>query len=75
MGVQVHAGPSWSAVWVVIWLPQGPLSVADSATAFGAQSSSQLSQMLTAEAGMPTQPCCDAGEGQAQSCHRAVGRR
>uniref|UniRef100_A0ABK0LC11 Cytoplasmic tRNA 2-thiolation protein 2 n=1 Tax=Rattus norvegicus TaxID=10116 RepID=A0ABK0LC11_RAT len=48
---------------------------ADSATAFGAQSSSHLSQMLTAEAGTPTRPCCGAGEGQTQSCHRAVGRR
>ncbi|XP_032743617.1 cytoplasmic tRNA 2-thiolation protein 2 isoform X3 [Rattus rattus] len=47
---------------------------ADSATAFGAQSSSHLSQMLTAEAGTPTRPCC-AGEGQTQSCHRAVSRR
>lgn len=24
---------------------------------------------------MPTQPCCAAGEGQAQSCHREVGKR
>lgn len=30
--------------------------------------------MLTAEAGTPTRPCC-AGEGQTQSCHRAVSRR
>lgn len=51
------------------------IDTADSATAFGAQSSSHLSQMLTAEAGMPTQPCCGAGEGQTQSCHRAVGKR
>ncbi|GAB1293755.1 Cytoplasmic tRNA 2-thiolation protein 2 [Apodemus speciosus] len=51
------------------------IDTADSATAFGAQSSSHLSQMLTAEAAMPTQPCRGAGEGQAQSCHRAVGTR
>ncbi|CAO2609625.1 Cytoplasmic tRNA 2-thiolation protein 2, partial [Lemmus lemmus] len=46
------------------------IDTADSATAFGAQSSSHLSQMLPAEAGIPTTPCCGAGEGQAQSCHR-----
>ncbi|ERE77828.1 cytoplasmic tRNA 2-thiolation protein 2 [Cricetulus griseus] len=51
------------------------IDTADSATAFGAQSSSHLSQMLPAEAGMPTPPNCGAGEGQAQSCHRGVGRR
>ncbi|XP_051025227.1 cytoplasmic tRNA 2-thiolation protein 2 isoform X2 [Acomys russatus] len=51
------------------------IDTADSATAFGAQSSSHLSQMLPAEAGMPTPPCCGAGEGQAQSCQRAVGGR
>ncbi|CAO2609629.1 Cytoplasmic tRNA 2-thiolation protein 2 [Lemmus lemmus] len=51
------------------------IDTADSATAFGAQSSSHLSQMLPAEAGIPTTPCCGAGEGQAQSCHRGVGRR
>lgn len=51
------------------------IDTADSATAFGAQSSSHLSQMPSAEAGMPTQPCCAAGEGQAQSCHREVGKR
>lgn len=31
--------------------------------------------MLTAEAGTPTQPCCGAGEGQTQGCHKAVSRR
>ncbi|XP_052022765.1 cytoplasmic tRNA 2-thiolation protein 2 isoform X34 [Apodemus sylvaticus] len=31
--------------------------------------------MLPAEAAMATRPCCGAGEGQAQSCHRAVGTR
>ncbi|XP_052022776.1 cytoplasmic tRNA 2-thiolation protein 2 isoform X46 [Apodemus sylvaticus] len=51
------------------------IDTADSATAFGAQSSSHLSQMLPAEAAMATRPCCGAGEGQAQSCHRAVGTR
>lgn len=51
------------------------IDTADSATAFGAQSSSHLSQMLTAEAPMPTRPCGGAGEGEAQSCHRAVGTR
>ncbi|XP_041505985.1 cytoplasmic tRNA 2-thiolation protein 2 isoform X1 [Microtus oregoni] len=51
------------------------IDTADSATAFGAQSSSHLSQMLPADAGIPTTPCCGAGDGQAQSCHRGVGRR
>nr|XP_048271033.1 cytoplasmic tRNA 2-thiolation protein 2-like [Myodes glareolus] len=51
------------------------IDTTDSATAFGAQSSSHLSQMLPAEAGVPTTPCCGSGEGQAQSCHRGVGRR
>ncbi|XP_008838763.1 cytoplasmic tRNA 2-thiolation protein 2 isoform X1 [Nannospalax galili] len=50
------------------------IDTADSATAFGAQSS-HLSQMLPGEAGMPAPPCCCAGEGQAQSCRRAVCRR
>ncbi|XP_021486852.1 cytoplasmic tRNA 2-thiolation protein 2 isoform X1 [Meriones unguiculatus] len=51
------------------------IDTADSATAFGAQSSSHLSQMPPAEAGTPALLCCSAGEGQAQRCHRAVGRR
>ncbi|XP_015861402.1 cytoplasmic tRNA 2-thiolation protein 2 isoform X2 [Peromyscus maniculatus bairdii] len=50
------------------------IDTADSATAFGAQSSSHVSQMLPASTKMPTPPCCGAGEGQAQSYHRAVGR-
>ncbi|KAL1785017.1 cytoplasmic tRNA 2-thiolation protein 2 [Sigmodon hispidus] len=51
------------------------IDTADSATAFGAQSSSHLSQMPSAKTGVPTPPCCDTGEGQAQSCHGGVGRR
>uniref|UniRef100_A0A8C5LFY7 Cytoplasmic tRNA 2-thiolation protein 2 n=1 Tax=Jaculus jaculus TaxID=51337 RepID=A0A8C5LFY7_JACJA len=48
------------------------IDAVDSATAFGAQTSSHLSQMLPVEAGLPTPSCCGAGEGQAQRCCRAV---
>ncbi|XP_021112237.1 cytoplasmic tRNA 2-thiolation protein 2 isoform X3 [Heterocephalus glaber] len=52
------------------------IDTADSATAFGAQTSS-LSQMppstLQAEAGTPTAPCCAVGEGPG-CCWKARGR-
>ncbi|XP_062965419.1 cytoplasmic tRNA 2-thiolation protein 2 isoform X2 [Cynocephalus volans] len=52
------------------------IDAADSATAFGAQTSSRLSQMqpptLPAEAGMPTVPCCSPGVGRTQGCCRAT---
>ncbi|XP_006762253.1 PREDICTED: cytoplasmic tRNA 2-thiolation protein 2 isoform X1 [Myotis davidii] len=50
------------------------IDTADSATAFGAQTS-HLSQMQppTAPAEAPTTPCCSAGVGRAQGCCRGAG--
>nr|XP_020138377.1 cytoplasmic tRNA 2-thiolation protein 2-like [Microcebus murinus] len=52
------------------------VDAADSATAFGAQTSSQLFQTQPApalpEAGAPPAPCCVPGVGRAQDCCRAA---